>query len=133
VYDLALKKTISSTTPGPFKTNDRVTFDIIVYNQGDINAANIEITDYIPTGLELADSAWTQSGSTAKRTISSIVEGSSQAFTISFKIMSTTTQTIYNFAEISQDDGADCDSIPDTINGNQSGESEASGLIDNSL
>jgi hypothetical protein len=59
--------------------------------------------------------------------------GQTKTFSIIFAVNSQATTIINNFAEISQDDGADCDSFPDAINGNQSGESEASGLIDNSL
>jgi uncharacterized repeat protein (TIGR01451 family) len=41
-----------------------VNFTIEVFNQGESEARNIEITDYIPTGLTLTGSnAWTLSGS----------------------------------------------------------------------
>jgi len=40
-----------------------------VFNQGTVDASNIEITDYIPTGLTLNDSNWTQSGSLAIKLI----------------------------------------------------------------
>ena len=32
-YDLALRKTLSATTPGPFNPGDTVSFDIRVFNQ----------------------------------------------------------------------------------------------------
>ena len=45
LYDLALRKTLSSSTPGPFAIGDTVTFDIEVFNQGNVDALNIEVTD----------------------------------------------------------------------------------------
>lgn len=48
VYDLALRKTLSSATPGPFNRGDLVTFDIEIRNQGNLPYYDIEITDYIP-------------------------------------------------------------------------------------
>ena len=56
VFDLALRKTINTTqTDNPLVAGRFVTFDIEVFNQGTINAQQIEIIDYIPTGLTLAD------------------------------------------------------------------------------
>jgi uncharacterized repeat protein (TIGR01451 family) len=52
VYDLALRKVLSGA--GPFMPGDDATFTIMVYNQGTIDAANIEITDYIPSYLSLS-------------------------------------------------------------------------------
>ncbi len=75
IYDLALRKTLSATTPGPFSSGSTVTFTITVFNQGNVDANNIEITDYIPNGLMLSDTNWTQSGSIAKRTIAKILAG----------------------------------------------------------
>gem|GEM_PF-2906152 len=118
-YDLALKKVISTTTPGPFNIGDTVTFDIIVTNQGGINANNIEITDYIPTGLTLSDANWTQSGNKATRTIASLLETTSTTLPITFTINSQAQPgNLTNYAEISADDGNDCDSTPDNDNTN---------------
>ncbi len=134
VYDLALRKTLSNTTPGPFEVGDSVTFDIEVFNQGNIDASNIEVTDYIPTGLTLAaGNGWTASGSTAVRTITSIVAGWSQLVTISFTIDANASNSLINYAEISADDGNDCDSTPDSINGNGTGETLPTGMIDNDI
>ena len=113
-YDLALRKTLSSSTPGPFNRGDSVTFDITVFNQGAVDASNIEVTDYIPTGLTLNDSAWTLSGNRATRTISSLTAGSDTTLSITFTIDADAPRTIKNLAEISNDDGNDCDSTPDS-------------------
>lgn len=118
IYDLALLKTLSTTTPGPFNSGSTVVFNIEVYNQGNVLANNIEVTDYIPTGLILNDSTWTQSGATAKQTISAISAGEKKTLTIQFKIAANPPASITNLAEISRDDGNDCDSTPDTNAGN---------------
>lgn len=46
-YDLALVKTVVGNQT-VFAAGDLVTYAITVYNQGDIDAENIEVTDYIP-------------------------------------------------------------------------------------
>ena len=76
------------------------------------------MSDYIPTGLILNDAAWTQSGSITKRTISRIEAGTSVMLTINFRIAANPPASITNYAEISRDDGNDCDSTPDTNVGN---------------
>ncbi len=131
VYDLALVKKLSSLTPGPFKSGDTVTFDIFVTNQGTVDAQSITLTDYIPAGLTLSDSNWTQSGNMATRTMIEIDAGTTKRTSITFTITQTTAGSIKNYAEISTDDGNDCDSTPDSTNGNGSGES--TGLVDNSI
>ena len=59
VFDLALIITINTTeTPGPYYPGDEVTFDITVYNQGTLDAYDIQLADYIPTGMNLTDPNW---------------------------------------------------------------------------
>ena len=130
-YDLALRKGVSNSTSGPFNIGDNVTFDIRVFNQGTLDSGEVEITDYIPEGLSLTDSAWTQSGDKAMRTISNISANSSVLVTISFVIDVDAPMEIENFAEISDDSGNDCDSTPDVSNGNESG--ETTGISDDSI
>ena len=65
IYDLALRKTLSDTTPGPFNSGSIVTFDIEVFNQGDVTATVKEIVDYIPTGLTLTDTNWQEDNDVA--------------------------------------------------------------------
>ncbi|MEZ5048532.1 MAG: hypothetical protein R2766_02660 [Saprospiraceae bacterium] len=50
IFDLALIKVLSTSTPGPFSPGSTVTFDIVVYNQRDIDAYNVNVNDYIPEG-----------------------------------------------------------------------------------
>ena len=61
-FDLALRKTISDNSVAPYQPGDVVTFDVEVFNQGNVSAFNIELIDYIPTGLTLNDSDWTDLG-----------------------------------------------------------------------
>jgi len=126
VFDLALIKGISTDFPGPFCPGDMVQFSIAVYNQGDINAINIEITDYIPEGLTLSDdprnSIWSVNGSTATTIIPSLAAGAATGLSIWLIIdPDYTGSTIINYAEISEDNGNDIDSNPDNVLGNDAG------------
>ncbi len=59
-FDLALKKTLlDGTNTATVNVGDVVTFTITVYNQGNVTAENIEVVDYLPSGLELSDGDWT--------------------------------------------------------------------------
>jgi len=103
------------------KAGDDVTFTITVYNQGEVDASNIELTDYIPTGLILNDAAWTQVGGNATYTISGpLAAMSAVSIDITFTIdPAFAGQSIQNNAEISQALDAqgnvvtDVDSTPD--------------------
>ena len=70
VYDLALTKKLNDGNK-TYKLWDTVVYKITIYNQGNLTAKNIEITDYIPDGLILNDDNWTQKGSKATRVIES--------------------------------------------------------------
>jgi len=131
MFDLALEKVLSTTTPGPFNAGNPVTFTITVYNQGTLTATDIQISDYIPTGLLLADGDWNEASSeaTLMDRIASLDPGEEVSVDISFTIdanfMGT---TIRNWAEISDADNAlgldDKDSTPDATNFNQGGETD---------
>ena len=88
VFDLALIKTLNANTPGPFMAGGVVTFDILVMNQGNVNAFNVGVTDYIPAGLILADANWTQVGPNAvlNNPIPFLAVGQSSVVTITFQI-----------------------------------------------
>ena len=102
-----------------FVSGESVTFTITVFNQGQVNATNILVSDYVPNGLTLNDGNWTLSGSTAiYNTPIALVTGGSQTISISFIVDGTLTGSLTNRAEISTDDGTDIDSTPDETNGN---------------
>ncbi len=137
-FDLALRKTVISS--GPYSQGSTVTFQIEVINQGSIDATNVEITDYIPMGLNLADGAWAQSGSMATRTIVGPItaNGGIATVTINFAIDgSFQGSSLVNYAEISDAENsldlADEDSTPDQDNTNDAGgqpESAADDYVD---
>jgi uncharacterized repeat protein (TIGR01451 family) len=129
-FDLALTKVVS--TPAPYTAGDIVTYTITVINQGDFDAYNVDVTDYIPTGLNLQDGAWTMTGGNARRTIPGpITAGSSETLTITFEIdPAYAGSAITNFAEISFADDdqivgntppTDIDSQYDAISTNDAG------------
>ena len=122
VYDLALTKVISAETPAPYQTGSIVKFSITVINQGNYIAKNVEVTDYLPDGLELDDAGWTNAGAgkVVKTLTQEIAPGKSVAITLQTKISANFTgNKIRNLAEISKDNSGDYnttdkDSTPDT-------------------
>ena len=89
-------------------------------NQGSVDATNVEVTDYIPANLELADTNWTLRGTNAVRTIANLPAGESVTLGLSLRVKTDATagDTI-NWAEISRaDGGTDIDSTPDANNDN---------------
>jgi uncharacterized repeat protein (TIGR01451 family) len=118
-YDLALIKKIKNPATS-YKRGDTVTYEIVVTNQGTIDANTVEVTDYIPTGMSLVPSSlWTTvSGNQVKTgNIGPILSWASKTIEITLKI-DVLTGKLINWAEISNDDGNDIDSTPDTNNDN---------------
>lgn len=118
-YDLALTKTIQNQKE-TYTKGDTITFAITVINQGELVARNIEVTDYLPAGLELRDANWTQDGNTIKRTIAGPINpGHSQTLTLTTRIKPDFSgNDLLNLAEISKDNAGeygtvDKDSTPD--------------------
>lgn len=102
------------------KRGDTVTFEIEVFNQGNVDAQNIQVTDYIPAGLELvATSAWIEvdGKATLVNPISSLAANQSTVVEISFIISQYASGSITNVAEISSAENEegleDIDSTPD--------------------
>ncbi|MCW1967362.1 MAG: carboxypeptidase regulatory-like domain-containing protein, partial [Anaerolineae bacterium] len=138
VFDLALRKTLSSA--GPFAAGGAVQFNIAILNQGNVTGTQVQVVDYIPAGLVLSDTNWTGNGVTATMNtpIASIAPSATVTVTIGFAIAPTATGTITNVAEIASaldTNGSpvtDIDSTPDTTNGNQAGEVSPT-LVDDSV
>ena len=141
VFDLALIKTVNTTaTPGPYTQGSQVTFTIEVINQGTVDAFNIQLSDYIPQGLILADSNWEDNDQDGIANLITpipdllVSEGSEFVditFTIDANFQGT---TITNEAEISAADGpnpsySDIDSTPDGVNDDIQGDDNT---VDNS-
>ena len=61
IFDLALRKTLADgTNSGTASVGDTVTWAITVFNQGTIAAADVNVIDFLPSGLEVADPNWTE-------------------------------------------------------------------------
>ena len=128
VFDLALIKQLSNgTNLATVESGDAVTFTLTVENQGEVDAANIALTDFIPNGLTLNDLSWTDNGNgtaTLNTPIAALAAGASTTVNITFTVDDNVSGTISNFAEISDATDADgnavtdIDSTPDAISDN---------------
>jgi len=131
-FDLALIKTLSSA--GPFAPGDDITYTITVTNQGNVDAYQVELVDYVPVGLTLNDTDWTYAFPTATLNnpiAGPLAPGASVSVDIDFTIDPTFQGTsLTNYAEISAADNdtdpnndppTDSDSTPDDDNGNDAG------------
>ena len=119
IYDLALTKTIQNQKDS-YTKGENITFAITVHNQGELVARNIEVTDYLPAGLELKDANWTQENGMIKTTIAGPINpGQSKTVNLTTRIKPDFSGSdILNFAEISKDNSGeygttDKDSTPD--------------------
>ena len=120
IYDLALTKQVKAPRKNSYSLGDELTFVITVHNQGELVARNIEVTDYLLTGLELKDANWTQENGMIKTTIAGPINpGQSKTVTLTARIKQDFSGTdILNLAEISKDNSGeygttDKDSTPD--------------------
>mgnify|MGYP006269710195 CR=1 FL=1 len=145
-FDLALVKTEVST--GPYipgnDAEDDVTFSITVHNQGTLDATNIEVTDYIPTGLNFTSvnttATWSGTLGTITDdgggvyTISALEAGETVAVEMTFEVTETFTGTsLINYAEITDATNAlgqpDADSTPD----DNMGDDESDPTVDDKI
>ncbi|MBK8721385.1 MAG: DUF11 domain-containing protein [Saprospiraceae bacterium] len=128
-YDLALIKQLAPGQVRNVNAGDTVNFRITVFNQGQINADNIKITDYIPGGMTFVSpqAGWTSVGSTATYTMTGVLApGQTKYVDIKLRVSSplAANTALTNWAEItsSTDDSGnfqiDVDSDPDAIQGN---------------
>ena len=106
VFDLALKKTLSNPNKTEYKPGETVTFNITVYNQGNVDAKKVKVVDYIPVGLELADNNWSANNDKKEATLKTpfdLKAGENNTVEITFKIRSDFEgKQIINTAEISE-------------------------------
>lgn len=119
IYDLALTKTIQNQKDS-YTKGENITFAITVHNQGELVARNIEVTDYLPAGLELKDANWIQENGMIKTTIAGPINpGQSKTVNLTTRIKPDFSgNDILNLAEISKDNSGeygttDKDSTPD--------------------
>ena len=132
VMDLAIQKI--NPVVGPSTRGDIVPFEITVYNQGNMVTRDIEITDYIPAGLEATadNTGWTVTGATATFTVAELLPGEDTTIVINLEILQTATpMNVVNMSEVSSatdtlgvvysEGGNDYDSNFDADNGNDVG------------
>jgi uncharacterized repeat protein (TIGR01451 family) len=128
VFDLALVKRVTAGQATSFKAGDTVKFTIEITNQGNVDAKDVAVSDYIPAGLTLADANWTATAGVATLTtpIPALAAGDKTTVDISFTVNADATAgKLTNAAEISgatDKDGkpvTDVDSTPDTNPANE--------------
>ena len=108
ISDLSLKKTVSNPTA---TIGSEVIYTITVTNDGNDNATNVEVKDYLPKGLtivKLNDFTQSKTGDTLSLKIGRINAGDSKSFTYTAKILAG--GSIINKAEITKSDQFDSDS-----------------------
>jgi len=109
VYDVALMKTLTGT--GPFSVGDMASFEIIVFNQGNLPVYNALVEDYLPQGLDFCaahnagnlfmDNPDTPGGRTVMAMVAMIPAGGNVVLTIELKIGTQAQNgTLFNVAEI---------------------------------
>ncbi len=111
-FDLALTKILNTGTPGPFMPGDAVSYDITVYNQGTLEAFDIDVQDYFVAGeldfVSITPAATTVNGAPLSVVgagpnfeVESLASGDAAVVTINFTISNSFTGTsIVNNAEI---------------------------------
>mgnify|MGYP000388758685 CR=1 FL=1 len=118
MFDLSLEKTITSS--GPYEPGSTVTYQIVLFNEGSVNASNTQITDTPASGLNFVSD---DSGTNANVTslggglyqISAIAPMTSETINLEFVIDQNFTGTsLGNAGEITSDNGDDQDSDPDS-------------------
>jgi len=113
IFDLALDKVVASTNDldgsGSVTPGDEVVYTITVYNQGGVDATDLVVADYLPTGMSFVSSPdFTLNGAIYEATIASLVAGASQPLTLTLIVDAGATGTLTNNAEItSADDDGD--------------------------
>jgi uncharacterized repeat protein (TIGR01451 family) len=112
IADLSLQKLVSNNSPSE---GDLISYTIRVTNSGPSAATNVEIKDIIPTGLNYSTSTGGDLNAFASNTVTAsfnnIPSGSTVQFTIS-AIVTATSGTVVNRAEVTKSDQADPDSTP---------------------
>lgn len=111
-FDLALRKQLDDgTNSAEVAIGDTVTFVITVFNQGDVSATDIEVVDYLPAGLSLADDDWTVEGDVATISVpGTLAPGESASVEITVEVVSA--DGLVNTAEIADATPVDPDGDP---------------------
>ena len=138
VFDLALRNTLAIGQPTSVNVGDYVNYTIEVFNQGSVTAKNIQVTDYIPAGMVLADPNWTNNGNgTATGSFGSVftlAPGKSAQIQIRLQLLATATPgVIRNVAEISSAKDIDGNAVTDVDSVMDSNPNNDGPMTDNEL
>ncbi len=102
-FDLALMKTVDNADN--VRLGDELTFSIEIFNQGNIAAASVEITDYITENFEfnpLNNLGWSEVDGNLKYTHSEIlIPGASFTVDLKLTVVDNNIKAFANYAEIS--------------------------------
>jgi len=122
IFDLALRKT--KVTPGSFfQIGEDVIFEITVYNQGNVPAKNIVISDYVPSGFDFIaggpNVGWTGTEPMVKYNYAPVLfPGANTSFQITLRVQSSVLPNAYlNYAEVS--------AAMDTLNNNRNDDADS--------
>ena len=130
IFDLALRKTLAPGQDSIVTLGATVNYKIRLFNQGTVDATNIQVTDYIPTGMSLPTSTqWTAAAGKATliTPLPLLKAGRDTTLSISLTVENTATGDLINRSEISAaTGGTDIDSTPDDNPANDAGGKERS-------
>jgi len=119
IFDLALQKVVDDR--GPYLPGELVEFKFSIYNQGNVEATDIVITDYLNTGFTFtpggANTGWTAVGNNAEYIYAGpLAAGDLVTISIFLEITIPTGASLdswINEGEISSASGEDADSVSD--------------------
>ncbi len=137
VYDLAIDKSVIQD-PNDLTIGDIISFEMVVTNEGNRTARDINVIDYVPCGLSTAgqnNPGWTAIAGSDNITynIAELVPGASETIEVSFLIVTCDTPSeddynneteITDFDDENGDEGEDVDSTPDDIPGDPPAEDD---------
>ena len=130
IFDLALRKTIANA--GPYNIGQTATFEIEVFNQGNVVADQITINDYLNSGFiydPMLNTNWTNTGGVLSTVITTpLLGGASTTVTLDLIVAIDSTPANsdwYNYAEIANAvdaNGTPLTDIDSTPNSNSAAE-----------
>ena len=137
VYDLAIDKSVIED-PNDLTIGDIISFEMVVTNEGNRLAQDINIIDYVPCGLSTAGQAnagWSPISGSNNITynIAQLAPGESVTIPVTFLLVSCTTPStddynneteITDFDDENGEEGDDIDSTPDDIPGDPAEEDD---------
>jgi uncharacterized repeat protein (TIGR01451 family) len=104
--DLSVVKTVSSASPAPSST---ITYTITVHNSGLAAAANVAVTDLLPSGVVFvsSDNGTAYASTTGVWTVGSVASGTDMVLNIVATVAATSGVQVSNTASISHSDATD--------------------------